>query len=134
MATLDRKREHLATIRAIARRMALGALLLEGWSLLSVAALLALAHNPEWARFAWLALFLAITFWLLDAHLLRQKLLYRSLYERLQTLPEAQIDYTLDTSRVDREAYAWRSLVFTRRLVLFHCGVILTIGVVRGLA
>jgi hypothetical protein len=134
MATPDQRREHLATIQAIARRMALGALLLEGWSFLVMGALLVLAHNPLWARFAWLALFMAITFWMLDAHLVRQKLLFRRLHERLQTLPEAEVDYTLDTSPVDREVYAWRSVFFMRRLVLIHGGVILTIGVVRGLA
>jgi hypothetical protein len=133
MLTPDRKREHLATIRAIVRRMALGALLLEGWSFLLVAALLAVADNPEWARFAWLALFMAITFWMLDAHLLRQKLLFQSLQERVAALPEAEIDYTLDTSRVDREAYSWRSVFFMRRLLVFHGGVILSIGVIRGL-
>jgi hypothetical protein len=134
MTHLDRKREHLATIQAIVRRMGLGALLLESWSFLIVAALLVVAQNAEWARFAWLALFLALTFWTLDAHLLRQKLLFRRLYERVQALPEAEIDYTLDTSRVDREAYAWRSLFLGRRLVFFHGGVILAILVVLSLA
>jgi hypothetical protein len=134
MATLDRKSEHLATIQAIVRRMALGAVLLEGWSFLIVAGLLAVAHDPEWARFAWLALFLAILFWMLDAYLSRQKLLFRSLHERVRAQPEAEIEYTLDTSPVDREAYAWRSVFFMRRLVLFHGGVILAIAVIRGLA
>jgi hypothetical protein len=52
----------------------------------------------------------------------------------VQALPEAEIDYTLDTSVVDREAYAWRSVFLLRRLSLFHGGLILAIGVVRGLA
>ena len=134
MLTPDRKREHLATIRAIVRRMTLGAFLLEGWSFLLVAALLAVADNPEWARFAWLALFMAIIFWMLDAHLLRQKLLFQSLHERVAALPDAEIDYTLDTSRVDCEAYSWRSAFFMPRLLVFHGGVITSIGVIRVLA
>lgn len=133
MRTLDRKGQHLATLRAIAQRMAVGALLLEGWSCLAVAALLAVAQTPEGSRFAWLALFLAISFWLLDAHLLRQKLLFQELRERVRRLPETEIEYTLDTSPVDGEAYAWRSLVFQRRLVWFHGSVILAIGAVRAL-
>jgi len=68
MPTLDRKHEHLATLRAIVRRMALGAVLLEGWSVLTAAALLVAAHDE--ARFAWLALFMAIAFWLLTSSLL----------------------------------------------------------------
>jgi hypothetical protein len=77
---------------------------------------------------------MAIAFWLLDAHLWRQKLLFGRLYERVQMLPEAEAGYTLDTSPVDREAYAWRSVFFMRRLVLLHGGVILSIGIIRGLA
>jgi len=132
MQTPDRKNEYLATIRAIVRRMALGAVLLEGWSVLTAAALLVAAHDE--ARFAWLALFMAIAFWLLDAHLCRQKLLFGRLHERVQALPEAELSYTLDTSPVDREAYAWRSVFFMRRLLLLHGGVILGIGIIRGLA
>lgn len=129
----DRKRAHLATIRAIVRRMAIGAVLIEGWSFLVVAALLTVAQDPQSARFGWLALFMAIVFWMLDAHLLRQELLFRRLHERVEALPEAEIEYTLDTSPVEREAHAWRSVFFMRRLVLFHGAVISAIGLVRWL-
>jgi len=53
MATLDRKQAHLAMIQTIVRRMALGALLLEGWSLLVVAALLTAAHDPQRSGANW---------------------------------------------------------------------------------
>jgi hypothetical protein len=128
---VDRKQAHLAMIRVIVRRMALGAALLKGWSFLIVAALLAVAANPARARFAWLGLFMAILFWAIDAHLLRQELLFTKLFERVRELPEAALDYSLDTSPVDDDDTAWRSVFFTQRLLRFHGAIIAGIGVFR---
>jgi hypothetical protein len=128
---LDRKQAHLAMIRVIIKRMALGALLLKTWSFLIVAALLAVAANPARARFAWLGLFMAILFWAIDAHLLRQELLFTKLFERVRELPEAVLDFSLDTSPVDGEETAWRSVFFAQRLLLFHGAIIAGIAVFR---
>jgi hypothetical protein len=128
---LDKKSAHLGMIRVIMKRMALGALLLKGWSFLIVAALLAVAANPTRTRFAWLGLFMAILFWALDAHLLRQELLFQKLYERVSALPDASVDYSLDTSPVDGEESAWRSVFFTQKLVLFHGAIIAGIAIFR---
>lgn len=128
---MDRKQAHLAMIRVIIRRMALGALLLKTWSFLIVAALLAVAANPARTRFAWLGLFMAILFWAIDAHLLRQEQLFRKLFERVREQPEATLDFSLDTSLVDGEETAWRSLFFAQRLLLFHGAIIAGIGVFR---
>jgi hypothetical protein len=128
---VDKKGAHLAMIRVIIRRMALGALLLKGWSFLIVAALLAVAANPVRARFAWLGLFMAITFWVIDAHLLRQEVLFQRLYERVRELPEARLDFSLDTAPVDGEDAAWRSVFFAQRLLLFHGAIVAGIAVFR---
>jgi hypothetical protein len=128
---LDRKQAHLAMIRVIIKRMALGALLLKGWSFLIVAALLAVAANPARTRFAWLGLFMAILFWAIDAHLLRQELLFTKLFERVRELPEAALDFSMDTSPVDGEEVAWRSVFFAQRLLLFHGAIIAGIAVFR---
>lgn len=128
---MDRKQAHLALIRVIIKRMALGALLLKGWSFLIVAALLAVATNPARTRFAWLGLFMAILFWAIDAHLLRQELLFTKLFERVRELPEAALDFSLDTSPVDGEETLWRSVFFAQRLLLFHGAIIAGIAVFR---
>jgi hypothetical protein len=118
-------------IRVIIRRMAVGAMLLKGWSFLVVAALLAVASSPARARFAWLGLFMAIAFWALDAHLLRQELLFQKLHERVRELPEASIDFAMDTAPVDSEELAWRSVFFAQRLLLFHGAIIAGIVIFR---
>jgi uncharacterized membrane protein len=123
---MDKKRAHLLLIQAIINRMSVGSFVLKGWSVLVVAALLAVAANAS-PRFAWLALFMAIAFWLLDAHFLRQVQLFRRLQERVRKLAETDLDFSLDTTPVDTETAAWSSVVFSRNPALFH-------GTVVGLA
>jgi uncharacterized membrane protein len=123
---MEKKRAHLLLIQAIINRMSVGSFVLKGWSVLVVAALLAVAANAS-PRFAWLALFMAIAFWLLDAHFLRQVQLFRRLQERVRKLADTDLDYSLDTAPVDTETAAWSSVVFSRNPGLFH-------GTVVGLA
>src|SRR5687767_10700504 len=98
---------HLVLLRALTRRLALGSVLLKGWVVVLVAGLLALASNPSYARWAWLALVIAIAFWMLDAGLLRQRRLYQRAYRRARLVSDAQVDFTLDTSAVDSDRDAW---------------------------
>lgn len=131
---VDKKRRHLAMIRTLINRMVAGSFLVKGWSVAVVAALLAVAAQPPHARFAWLALFLGILFWGLDAHLLRQQRLFRKLYERVQKLDEADVDFCMDTAPVDGEASAFGSALFSSRLGLFYGAVIALIAVARWAA
>jgi len=96
-----------------------------------VAGLLALAADPIYARWAWLALFIALGFWMFDASLLRQRRLYQRAYERARLASDAQIDFSLDTSALESEALAWSSLMFSRRLTLFYAGIIVSIAFAR---
>lgn len=117
---VDRKRHHLTTLRAIGRRMLVGSALVRLWAVLVVAALLAVAANPVWIRFEWLALFMAIVFWGIDAHLARQRILFERTRERVRQMADADIEYTLDTSAVDGEAAAWSSMFLSPNLAAFY--------------
>lgn len=94
------------------------------WSALLVAALLSLATTPEHARFAWLGLFMAIAFWVLDAHFKRQELLMQRLAEHTRELSESEIDFSMDTSQVDDEDVAWGSVLLSSPLWLFHGAIV----------
>jgi len=130
---VDKKRTHLAMIRKIINRMVAGSFLLKAWAIAIVSALLAVATNVEHARFAWLALFMAIAFWVLDAHFSRQLGLFRRIYERVQGLPESEVDFSMDTAPVDGEATSFGSALFSRSLGAFYGIVLGSIGVARWL-
>src|SRR5262245_1966952 len=125
------KDSHLETIRAVVNRMAIGSMVLRAWSVLIVGALVAITADPVHARFAWLAIFMAICFWMLDAYLLRQARLYRKVQERVRQTPESEIDFLLDTSAVDTDADAFRTVAFSVNPGIFYVGLIASVAVVR---
>jgi hypothetical protein len=128
---LDKKRTHLGTIRKIINRMVAGSFLLKAWAIAIVSALLAVATNVAYARFAWLALFMAIAFWVLDAHFVRQLGLFRRMYERVQNMPESEVDFSMDTAVVDGDATSFGSALFSRSLGAFYGTVLTLIAVAR---
>jgi hypothetical protein len=131
---MKRKQAHLTVIQAIINRMSIGSVLLRAWSVLIVAGLLAVAADPMHARFAWLAVFMAIAFWMLDAHFLRQTRLFRKTYVRVQSQPESAVDFLLDTTPVDSEADAWRSVLLSKMPGAFYGAVIGSIAAIRWLS
>jgi hypothetical protein len=120
-------------IRTIIGRMSLGSWLIELWSLLIVSALLVVAADPDRARFAWLALFMAIAFWLLDTHVVRQGRLYSKMYDQVRDLDEAHVDFSMDTALAETEGAAFSTVAFSRALAAFHGVVIAAIAVTRAL-
>jgi hypothetical protein len=127
------KETHLAIIRAVVNRMSRGSVVLRAWSVLIVGALVALTTDPVHARFAWLAIFMAICFWMLDAHVLRQARLYRKVHDRVRNTPESEVEFLLDTSAVDTERDAFRTVLFSANPGVFYCGLIASVAVARVL-
>ena len=132
--TVNGKRTHLAIIRAVILRMAAASWVLRAWSVAIVSALVAVAMDAVHARFAWLAVFMAIVFWLLDAHFHRQERLYRKVYRRVRDLKEADIDFSMDTAPVDNEGDAWTAVLLSKKLGAFYGAVIACIVAARIVA
>jgi hypothetical protein len=130
---LEKKRAHLRTIRSIANRMRVGSALLRLWSVAVVAALIAVATHPSEARYAWLALFMALAFWLLDAHFSRQERLFRKIYDRVLALPESELDLDLSTAPVDTEEASFSSIFLSKALSAFYGTIVALIILVRVL-
>jgi hypothetical protein len=116
----QQRQAHLSLLESLVRRMAAGSLMLKAWATLLVGALVAVAAQPHYRRWAWLALALTIAFWLLDAHLLRQRRLYHRAYERARLVSEPRVDFTLDTSAVDSDSEAFSELMFSKMPGLFY--------------
>jgi hypothetical protein len=91
--------------------------LLKGWSV-TLAAILALtANNPNVYLLA-VAILPALTFWGLDAYCLRQKRLFRKLYE---DVIRGEVDaYFMDTSRYRCSVDSWFKTLFSSSVLPFH--------------
>ena len=129
----SRKATHLETIQSVVTRMTWGSRLVKLWSVLTVSALVVVASKPPFARFAWLALFMAIAFWILDAHYLRQRRLFVATRERVEQMDEVDVDFSMDTAPVDDEESSWGSVLLSRSASAFHCTVIGAIAIARVL-
>src|SRR3990172_207286 len=106
-------------IQAIITRMSVNSFLLKGWSVVLVSALFALAAGDPEARFVSLAYFPAVAFWILDGYFLWQERLFRTLYDRVRTMPAADVNFSMDTSVVRADVRGWSAVVFSKTLLIF---------------
>lgn len=126
---MENKLAHLNMIQAIITRMGSNSFLLKGWSVTLVAALFALAAKDTKPALVLIAYLPALVFWALDGFFLWQETLFRRLYDSVRVLPEASIDFSLNTGTIANPP-RWLARTFSRTLLLFHGVIILTIVVV----
>ena len=117
---MENKRAHLEMIQAVINRMSVNSFLLKGWSVVLVSALFALAAGDSEALFVCLAYFPAVAFWILDGYFLSQERLFRRLYDRVRTMPEEDVDFSMDTSVARTDDCGWWPVIFSKTLLIFH--------------
>ena len=127
---MEKKQSHLEMIQGVVNRLAQNSFLLKGWSVILVSALFALAANNTNELFIYLAYFPAIAFWILDGYFLWQERLFRTLYDHVRLLEEAEIDFSMDTSAVKNTVKPWADATFSKTLRLFHGTIIGSVLVV----
>lgn len=127
---IENKIRHLEMIQGVINRMASNSFMLKGWSVILVSALFALSASDSRIQFILLAWFPALVFWGLDAYYLRQERLFRRLYDVVRKLNESEIDFSMDTSAVDKNVDPWLSVLNSKTLKPFHGTIVVTIFIV----
>ena len=117
---MENKIKHLEMIQGIINRMASNSFLLKGWSVVLVSALFVLSTKETNISFIYLAFFPALSFWELDGYFLWQERLYRKLYDKVRKMNESEIDFSMDTSTVNKEVKPWVCVTFSKTLRIFH--------------
>jgi hypothetical protein len=131
---MENKRAHLEMIQGVINRMAGNSFVIKGWTITLVAALFALAQKESNPVFMYLAYFPAVIFWALDGYYLWQERLFRKLFDRVRTLPENEIDFSMKTSVVGSQAGSIWKATFSQTILAFHGCVILSILLVIKLS
>jgi hypothetical protein len=111
-------------IQGVVNRLSHNSFLLKGWSVILVSAMFALAAKDAKGVFIYLAYFPAISFWGLDGYFLHQERSFRALYDHVRSLDEKDVDFSMNTSKVQEKVASWSAVTFSKTLVVFH-GVIL---------
>jgi hypothetical protein len=127
---MEKRQTHLEMIQGIINRLSHNSFLLKGWSVVLVSGMFTLAGYDSKIFFALLAYFPAVVFWGLDGFFLRQERLFRELYDQVRELPEEDIDYSMDTSKVQNRVESWLSVTFSKTLIPFHGVIFATVTIV----
>ena len=107
------KRSYLEMVQGIINRLSHNSFLLKGWTVVLVTGLFVLSKNDnDKVYFVLLAYIPVISFWGLDAYFLRQERLYRKLYDRVRSIKNDDVDFSMDTSLVKKEVDDWYKTVF----------------------
>ena len=115
------KQKHLEFIQNTINRMAGNSFLLKGWTVLLVSALFVFFARFGDTRNVFIVIVPILAFWILDGFFLSQERLFRSLYDRVRTLEDAAVDYSMDTQPFRRaHINRWLNSTFSRTLLLFY--------------
>jgi hypothetical protein len=131
---IEKKLSHLKMIQGIVNRLSQNSFLLKGWSVVLVSALFALSASNLKIFFVYLAYFPAIAFWILDGYFLWQERLFRALYDKVRSLKDEDIDFSMDTSIVKDRVAPWVKVIFSKTLLVFHGTILGAIIVVMLIA
>ena len=127
---MEKKLKHLEMLQAIISRMARNSFLLKGWNVVLVSAIFALASTESKSALVFLAYLPAVVFWLLDGYFVRQERLFCKLYDKVRSMGEDDIDFSMNTSPVEAEVDSWLKVTSSITLRLFHGSILLTITAV----
>jgi hypothetical protein len=131
---MEAKLKHLEMIQGVINRMANNSFLLKGWSVILVSALFALAAKDSNKLYIYLSYFPSLAFWFLDGYFLRQEKLYRKLYDKVRSINDSEIDFSMDTSSLTNQVHTWSEVIFSKTLSIFHGVIVLTILLVMLIA
>ena len=128
---MEKKLKHLEFLQGIINRMANCSFLLKGWSVILVAALLALsAATQEKVALIAISFVPVIVFWILDGYYLWQERLFRAVYNAVRTKDEDEINFEMNPLDFVGGDNTWFSTIFSKTILLFYLSLIITMTLV----
>lgn len=124
---MEKKIKHLEMIQGVINRMAGNSFALKGWSVTLIAGIFALSDKDANSLYFFVAYIPIVVFWWLDAYYLLQERLYRSLYEKVRTSDENQIDFSLKATTADfnESNNYFHKCLFSKTIFLFYIPLII---------
>lgn len=124
---MDTKLKHLEFIQNTINRLATSSFRMKGWAVVLVSALLVLLTRDGRIEFAYIGLIPTIVLWGLDGYFLWRERQYRDLYNHVRSIPECEIDFSMDISKFKR---SWLGATFSVTLLFFYIAMVVSIGLV----
>lgn len=121
---MDNKIKHLEFIQSIINRMAGNSFIMKGWAITLVAALFALSSKDANKNYIVIAFLPVIIFWILDGYFLSRERAFRCLYDKVRTLDEKEIDFSLDISHLKGRKNNWFLSIFSHTVIFFYASLV----------
>lgn len=126
---MEKKLKHLEMIQGVVNRLANNSFMLKGWSVMIVAALLALsAATREKIALMLIAYIPLVVFWILDGYFLWQERLFREVYNHIIKKDEKEIDFVMNPGDFIEGRNTWIRSIFSITLLVFYGSLIITMG------
>ena len=114
-------------IQNVIDRMARSSFFLKGWTVIFVAAVLGFSLKNPSPPYVWMAVIPTVSFWILDVFYLRQEKLFRKLYDKVRSIEDSEIDFSMDTSTVVKEVENWIRICISETIGLFYLPILVVI-------
>ena len=102
---LEKRLKHLEMIQGVINRLASNSFRMKGWSVVLVAALLALGARNGSFEMVLVPCVPVLVFWGLDGYYLSQERLFRALYDGVRVRDE--IDFSMDVEHLKKTGHFW---------------------------
>ncbi len=116
----EKKLKHLEFIQNTIIRMNSNSFMIKGWTITLVAALFALAAKDANINYVLISYIVIPIFWGLDGYFLAQERQYRGLYDKVRTINNEGIDFSMDASSYAAGKATWLCSVFSITLIPFY--------------
>jgi hypothetical protein len=129
---IEAKLKHLEFIQNTISRMAHNSFLLKGWAITMLGALLGLNKDNIDFKITWIAIFIILMFWALDAYFLSQERIFRGRYDEVRVKKPEEIDFSMKLENRPTSQMSWFvsfSSVTLRLYYLSLLGVIVLFGI-----
>jgi hypothetical protein len=125
----NNKIKHLEFIQLTITRMGVNSFLLKGWTITLIAALFAFASkDAKNFDLALIAEISTLTFWLLDSYFLKQERLYRNLYDQVIKKNPSEIDFSMNTTKLEASNTKWVSCFVSKTLTIFYFSLLILVS------
>jgi len=123
---MEGKLKHLE-MQGVINRLAADSFPIKGWTVVLVAALIAVLATENRIEFAPVAVLPVLLFWGLDGYFLRQERRFRSLYD-VRSKNESEVDYSMAIGSIPRNArMTWDGAIFSITLIVFYVALAISI-------
>ena len=124
---MGNKLKHLEMIQNIVNRMASGSTFLKGWTVIFVAAVIGFVLKDSKPVYVGITIIPTLAFWALDGIYLRQEKLFRALYDKVRLLEDEDIDFSMETSEVNKDVESWFRICFSKTIWPFYTPILVVI-------